>query len=451
MSEQIIIIEDDSGVRFFLEEALKGEGYIVSSYESYEDASISINRNIALIIMDIKLPGTNGLTAIQEIKKKVNTPIIIITAFGTKKNAMEAIELGATDFFIKPIALDELKIMVKRVLQKKGIEKAIERTKEEALSDTEYYGVIGKAASMREIFRTVDKIAEKDISVLITGETGVGKEVIAYLIHRLSKRKGTFVVVNCASIPDNLLESELFGYERGAFTGAAQTKQGKFELADNGTIVLDEIGEMSPYLQAKLLRVIETREIERLGGVRNRKVNLRIMATTNRILETDIKDGRFREDLFHRLSQIHIIIPPLREREEDINHLIDRFLLDASKEAREFIKIKPDVKGVLKEYKWPGNVRELINVIKRSSIMCERGIVTIDDLPLYLRGDFSVQDMFSSGKTLDEAISEVERRMILDALNKTKGHQAKAAKLLGITERSMWYRVKKYNVEALSE
>jgi two-component system, NtrC family, response regulator AtoC len=451
MNEQIIIIEDDGGVRFFLEEALKGEGYAVSSYESYEDAYISINRNIALIIMDIKLPGVDGLTAIDEIKKKVNTPIIIITAFGTKKNAMEAIERGATDFFIKPIALDELKIIVKRVLHKKGIEEAIERTKEEALSDTEHYGIIGKSASMKEIFRTADKIAEKDISVLITGETGVGKEVIAHLIHRLSKRKGMFVVVNCASIPDNLLESELFGYERGAFTGASQTKQGKFELADNGTIVLDEIGEMSPYLQAKLLRVIETREIERLGGLKNRKVDLRIMATTNRILETEIKGGKFREDLFHRLSQIHIMIPPLRERKEDINHLIDRFLLDASKETGEFIKIESAVKKIMLEHEWPGNVRELINVIKRSSIMCEGGIVTIDDLPLYLRGNFSVQDIFSSGKTLDDAISEVERKMITDALNRTKGHQARAAKLLGITKRSMWYRVKKYNVETLSE
>jgi two-component system, NtrC family, response regulator AtoC len=451
MSEQIIIIEDDGGVRFFLEEALKGEGYIVSSYESYEDAYISINRNTTLIIMDIKLPGIDGLTAINEIKKKVNTPIIIITAFGTKRNAMEAIERGATDFFIKPIALDELKVMVKRVLHKKGIEEAIERTKEEALSDTEYYGVIGKSSSMKEIFRTADKIAEKNISVLITGETGVGKEVIAHLIHRLSKRKGAFVVVNCASIPDNLLESELFGYERGAFTGASQTKQGKFELADNGTIVLDEIGEMSPYLQAKLLRVIETKEIERLGGVKNKKVDLRIMATTNRILETEIKNGKFREDLFHRLSQIHIIIPPLRERKEDINHLINRFLLDASKDTGEFIQIEPAVKKIMTEHEWPGNVRELINVIKRSSIMCEGGVITIDDLPLYLRGDFSVQDMFSSGKTLDEAISEVERKMILDALNRTRGHQAKAAKLLGINERSMWYRVKKYNVETLSE
>ncbi|MCX5809086.1 MAG: sigma-54 dependent transcriptional regulator, partial [Proteobacteria bacterium] len=318
MNEQIIIIEDDPGVRFFLEEALKGEGYTPLSFESYEDASLTISNDIHLIIMDINLPGIDGLSAIDEIRKKIDVPILIITAYGTKKNAMEAIQRGATDFFIKPIALDELKIVVKRTLGKRKLIKAVELSKEEGLKDVVFHGVVGKSSGMREIFRNVERFAGRDITVLITGETGVGKEEIAKLIHTLSKRKGKLITVNCASIPDNLLESEVFGYEKGAFTGAVQQKQGKYELADGGTIILDEIGEMSPYLQAKLLRVIETKEIERLGDIKKRKIDARIIATTNKEIAKEMKEGRFREDLYFRLAQIHVSVPPLRERKEDI-------------------------------------------------------------------------------------------------------------------------------------
>ena len=274
MNKKIVIIEDDKGVRFFLEEALKDEGYMISSHESYEDAYPDLDAETGLVVMDIRLPGIDGLAAIDDIKIRMNVPILIITAYGTKKNAMEAIERGATDFFVKPIALDELKIVVKRVLHRKELTKEIEQIKKGTVSDAKFHGAIGKSEAMIEVFKTVEKIADKNLSVLITGETGTGKEVIAGLIHRLSKRKGGFVVVNCASIPDNLLESELFGYEKGAFTGALQQKQGRFELADEGTIVLDEIGEMSPYLQAKLLRVIENKEIEVVEMVAVKRVYL---------------------------------------------------------------------------------------------------------------------------------------------------------------------------------
>jgi transcriptional regulator with PAS, ATPase and Fis domain len=300
---------------------------------------------------------------------------------------------------------------------------------------------------MKEVFHTVEKIADKNISVLITGETGTGKEVIANLIHRLSGRQGSFVVVNCASIPDNLLESELFGYEKGAFTGAAQQKQGKFELADRGTLVLDEIGEMSPYLQAKLLRVIENREIERLGGTKNKKINIRIIATTNRDLVEEMKAGNFREDLFFRLSQMHIHVPPLRVRKEDIEILIDRTLINVSEKSEDVVEIDEETRNKLIAYNWPGNVRELINVVKRAAIMCENKHITIDDLPLHLRGNYSFKEVKTfSDKSLDEAISELEKNMIIDALKVTKGQQARAAKILGISERSMWYRVKKYDI-----
>jgi len=447
MSEKIVIVEDDAGVRFFLEEALKDEGYKIMAFESYEEASSSINKETNLIIMDIKLPGVDGLTAIEDIKKKSDAPILIITAYGTKKNAMEAIQRGATDFFVKPIALDELKVMVKRVLGTQMLKKELEVSKEEELGQSIFHGVVGKSEVMKEIFRNIEKFADKDITVLITGETGAGKEAVGRLIHDLSKRSKDFVVVNCASIPDNLLESELFGYEKGAFTGAVQSKQGKFELANGGTIVLDEIGEMSPYLQAKLLRVIEAKEIERLGDIKKRKIDVRILATTNRALEVEIKEGRFREDLYYRLAQIHLIIPPLRERREDILVLTDKLLLDISKDSGNLVSIADDAKRLLLNYPWPGNVRELINVIKRAAIMCDNNRITLDDLPLHLRGEQPLASISYSDKSLDEAISELEKRMIIDALKKTRGLQAKAAKLLGISERSIWYRIKKYSID----
>lgn len=447
MNEKIIIVEDDSGVRFFLEEALKEEGYKIKAFESYEEASSAIANDTDLVIMDIKLPGVDGLTAIDDVKKRVDAPVLIITAYGTKKNAMEALEKGATDFFIKPIALDELKVMVKRVLGTQRLKKELELTKEEEIGQSIFHGVVGKSPAMKAIFKNIEKFADKDITVLITGETGAGKEAVAHLVHNLSKRNKEFVVVNCASIPDNLLESELFGYEKGAFTGAIQAKPGKFELANGGTMVLDEIGEMSPYLQAKLLRVIETKEIERLGDVKKRKIDVRIMATTNRDLQMEIREGRFREDLYYRLAPIHVIIPPLRERREDVEVLIEHLLLTISKETGNLVHIAKDAQKVLFDYAWPGNVRELINVIRRAAIMCDDGRITVDDLPLHLRGGSPLASTTYSDKSLDEAISELERKMIIDALKKTRGLQAKAAKILGISERSIWYRIKKYNID----
>jgi DNA-binding NtrC family response regulator len=257
MNENVIIIEDDPGVRFFLEEALKGEKYSVASFASYEEATSAIDKTTDLVIMDISLPGMDGLSATTDLKQKSDVPIVIITAYGTKKNALEAIKRGATDFFIKPILLDELKVILKRVLGMRRLRKEIEILKEKEFEGHIFHGVVGRSPQMKDIFRQIEKIADKDLTVLVTGETGTGKEEVAKLIHTLSKRRGGFVVVNCASIPDNLLESELFGYDKGAFTGAIQQKQGKFETADKGTLVLDEIGEMTPYLQAKLLRAVE--------------------------------------------------------------------------------------------------------------------------------------------------------------------------------------------------
>lgn len=448
MNENVVIIEDDPGVRFFLEEALKGEKYIVSSFASYEEAIHAIDNTTDLVIMDISLPGMDGLSATSDLKQKSDVPILIITAYGTKKNALEAIKRGATDFFIKPILLDELKVILKRVLGMRRLKKEVELLKEKEFEGHIFHNVVGRSQQMKDIFRQAEKIAGKDLTVLVTGETGTGKEEIAKLIHTLSNRKGGFVVVNCASIPDNLLESELFGYEKGAFTGAVQQKQGKFETADKGTLVLDEIGEMTPYLQAKLLRAVEKQEVEHLGSTKTYKVDIRVISTTNRIMETEIKEGKFREDLYFRLAQIHIQVPPLRERKEDIGVLIEYVLHGLAKNKGNLIAISDEAQGILLQYKWPGNVRELIGIVRRAAIMCENDMITVDDLPLHLRGESSLpsQTMYSD-KSLEDAISELEKTMIIDALKKTQGSQAKAAKILGISERSMWYRVKKYEID----
>ena len=448
MNENVVIVEDDPGVRFFLEEALKGEKYSVSSFASYEEATNAINKTTDLVIMDISLPGMDGLSATSDLKQKSDVPILIITAYGTKKNALEAIKRGATDFFIKPILLDELKVILKRVLGMRRLRKEVESLKEKEFEGHVFHGVVGRSPQIKEIFRQIEKIADKDLTVLVTGETGTGKEEVAKLIHALSKRKGGFVVVNCASIPDNLLESELFGYDKGAFTGAIQQKQGKFETADKGTLVLDEIGEMTPYLQAKLLRAVEKQEVEHLGSTKTYKVDIRVVSTTNRVMETQIKEGKFREDLYFRLAQIHIHVPPLRERREDIAVLIDYVLHGLEKDKGKIIAVSDEARGILLQYKWPGNVRELIGIMRRAAIMCENDAITVDDLPLHLRGDISLasQATYSDG-SLEDAISALEKSMIVDALKKTQGSQAKAAKILGISERSMWYRVKKYEID----
>lgn len=444
----IAVIEDDPGVRFFLEEAMKVEGYVPVSFVAYEDAVPHLP-SVDLIIIDIKLPGMDGLSAVEEIRSRLDTPIIVITAFGTRKNALKALEIGATDFFVKPIVLDEMRIVIRRALARRTLAKELAKVREEVLTGDVFHGVVGRSEQMKDLFRQADKVAPNDLTVLITGETGVGKEELAKLVHVLSKRKGPFVAVNCASIPDNLLESELFGHEKGAFTGAFQQKPGKFEIADKGTLVLDEIGEMSPYLQAKLLRAIETKEVERLGGVHKRHVDARIVATTNRVIENEIKEGKFREDLFFRLAQIHLEIAPLRERTDDIEAFTEFFLVNLARDSRGALPtIDRDARSCILRYRWPGNVRELYNALRRALAMCENNVITVDDLPLHIRGDSPLDMQQYQDKTLDEAISVFEKVLIEDALAKTRGSQAKAAKLLGISERSMWYRVKKYDITA---
>ncbi|MCS7280756.1 MAG: sigma-54 dependent transcriptional regulator [Desulfobacterota bacterium] len=443
--KEIILIEDDSGVRFFIEEALRREGHRVLSFESYEKASSSIKEDTDLVLIDIKLPGIDGLSAIEEIKRFTDAPIIVITAYGTKKNAMLAIEKGAIDFFVKPISLEELKVVVKRALAKREIEKEAKLKKKEWHDATTYHGIVVKSEMMKEVIRLAERVAETDVPVLITGETGVGKEVVARLIHKLSNRKGEFVPVNCASIPETLLESELFGFEKGAFTGAVREKKGKFELAEKGTLFLDEIGEMGPNLQAKILRVVETKELERLGSTKKVKLDVRIISATNKNLIEAMGEGKFRPDLYYRLSGVVIDVPPLRKRKEDIGPLIDHFLLELEKDLGRKLGISKEAKEYLLNYAWPGNVRELLACLKSAVSVSEDGYVTLEDLPIHMRE--RTKKHYTEGTSLDEQIEELERKRIIEALKATKGNQKKAASILGISERSIWYRIKKHGID----
>ncbi len=444
MGGQVILIEDDPDVRFLIEELLKKEGVNVISFESFEEASSSINESSDLVIMDVKLPGVDGISAIEKIRGLSSCPIILMSAYGTRKNLIDAIKKGAYDFFIKPISVEEFRVVVRRALKKMELERELKKDEKKKFDSVLFHGIVGASSSMKEVFRVVEKIAKKDINVLLCGETGVGKEAIAMLIHKLSDRKGSFVPVNCASLPDPLLESELFGYEKGAFTGASTSKKGKAELAENGTLFLDEIAEMSDRLQAKLLRFVETKELERLGGIERKIIDVRIISATNRDVEKEIRDGRFRKDLYYRLSGITIKIPPLRERREDIPYLIDYFLSQLENEGGKKLEIAETAKERLLSYLWPGNVRELKAVLSSASAICEDGLIKIEDLPLHIVGD--------EGKglihhlPLDKSIEEMEKMKILEALKKTKGNQRKAAQILGISERSMWYRIKKYGI-----
>ncbi|HAA47597.1 MAG TPA: two-component system response regulator [Synergistaceae bacterium] len=457
MNERIIIIEDDQGVRFFLEEALKGEGYKVSSFESYEDAVKSISNGTGLVIMDISLPGMDGLSATTDIKKKHDVPILIITAYGTKKNALEAIKRGATDFFVKPILLDELKVMLKRILGTRKLKKEVGQLREKEMENHVFRGVVGKSFQMKEIFKEVEKVAGKGLSILVTGETGVGKEEIAKLILLLSRRKGEFVVVNCASIPDNLLESELFGYEKGAFTGArTEGRKGYFDEAHEGTILLDEIGDSSLSVQSKLLRVLESGTFKRVGGTKNVKVDVRIISSTNQDPAGLIEQKKFREDLFFRLNAFTIQLPPLRERREDIELLVNYFLKIGGAADKPKYRFSREALQILYAYHWPGNVRELKGVVSYAVNMTQSPVINPGSLPNFLFSDKTGQNRVSTPSAeparpsfnLMEAIRDLERRLISEVLA-TAPNKSEAIKMLGISRRTFYLKLKEYGLTRL--
>ncbi|HPZ10300.1 MAG TPA: sigma-54 dependent transcriptional regulator, partial [Candidatus Eremiobacteraeota bacterium] len=368
----ILVVEDEKALRIALCNMLQDEGYETIEAEDGKIALELIRGPLpALVITDLKMPKIDGMKLLKRIKEiDSQLPVIVITAYGTSSTAIDAIKHGAYDYITKPFDLDEVLLKVKRALSHEALALEVKALKDELLDRYRMDNIIGNSSKMQDIYKTIGRVAETRATVLIQGESGTGKELVANAIHYNSLRKsGPFIKINCAALPESLLESELFGHEKGSFTGAISTRRGKFEIANNGTIFLDEVSEMSPVLQSKLLRVLQDQTFDRVGGNQNIIVDVRVIAATNKNLEEEVKKGNFREDLYYRLNVVFIMLPPLKDRKEDIEPLIEHFLHKYSSEAKsQTIGISRGALNILKEYDWPGNVRELENVIERSIV-----------------------------------------------------------------------------------
>lgn len=441
---EILIVEDNESLRNILKEAFEIENYSITLSESAEDAEKFLKeKNFDIVITDLKLPENDGIYVLEKVKKQnPDTEVIIITAYGTIDKAVDAMKKGAQDFITKPFSIDHIRLQVARILANRKI-----RQENVYLKNLIKREIIGNNKNVREIIEMIDKIANTDANILILGETGVGKEVIAEEIHYKSLRKNhPFIKVNCAALAPGVLESELFGHEKGAFTDAYYFKKGRFELADKGSIFLDEIGDMPPDLQVKLLRVIQDKTFERVGGEKTLKVDVRIIASTNQDLKEKIKNGKFREDLFYRLNVVEIKVPALRERKDDIPLLIDYFI----KKYADFSKFK--VKGISKKaldillaYDYPGNIRELENLIQRILVLCRKEYIEPDDIPYEIRNKIKADIKFS--EKLDEKVKKYERQLIIEALEKANGNQTKAAAILKINRATLISKMKKLKVK----
>ncbi|SMC70767.1 sigma 54-interacting transcriptional regulator [Sporomusa malonica] len=453
----VMVVDDEDSVRRLLSAVLKREGYQVVCAESGEEA-LSKFKTVQpdLIIMDIRMPNIDGITAFKEMRKiRQNVTVILMTAYAAVETAVEAIKLGAFDYVIKPFDIEEVKLLTNRAIQLQKMTEKIYVLNQQLIASYRLDKIITNSPKMQELCQDIAKIAQSNASVLITGESGTGKELIANTIHYNSKRNsGPFIKINCGALPESLLDSELFGHEKGAFTGAVMRRPGRFEQADHGTLFLDEIGEISPNLQVKLLRVLQEREFERVGGNKTIKTDIRVLAATNRNLAEMVKQGTFRQDLYYRLNVVCLSAPPLRERREDIELLAGYFLQKFTAEnEKDIMGFDPDALKLLENYNWPGNVRELANIVERSVIMSTGSRIFPEDLPDNLKYS-NDSDLVSSfgfekpeGKTLKEMIKKVECMFIKEALQRNQGNKAKTAKELGMSRRSVLYKIQEYEIE----
>jgi DNA-binding NtrC family response regulator len=442
---RILVVDDEPAQRELVAGFLKKQAFEVSSAERGAKAvELFRQDSFDLVLTDQKMPNMSGLDLLQAVRAiNPETPVILMTAFGSIEAAVSAIQGGATDYLIKPLNLDELLYRIRQVSDRYRIIAENRELREALQSRHRIEGIIGESGQMLEVVSLVRRVAPSEATVLIRGESGTGKELIAKAIHFASPRaSGPLIKVNCAALPETLLESELFGHEKGAFTGALTTRQGRFELADGGTLFLDEIGDLPLHLQAKLLRVLQEREYEKVGSSRPVKVNVRILAASHRPLEALIKTGQLREDLYYRLNVVTISLPPLRERRPDLALLIDHFLrLFAEKNGKTIRGLTHEARDVLLRYDYPGNVRELENIIERAVVLTRDDVIGSSDLPL------TVQDREAEGDretNLTVAVEGLERRMIREALARSDGVQTHAAELLGISERALRYKLIKY-------
>jgi len=452
------VADDEKIIRFVLKEALEKEGYEVEEAFDGEEAVLKARTcSFDLVIMDVKMPRLNGIEALKQIRQMdPSISTVMITAYGTSDVAMNAIKEGAYDYFTKPFDVSEIRIVVKRALEKRRLQQQIDRLEAQLLMENRFDRIIGTSPKMQNIFSLIRKVMTNDVTVLIGGESGTGKELVAHAIHYHSYRsRKPFVKVSCVAIPETLLESEMFGHEKGAFTGAHQLKPGKFELAHGGSLFLDEIGDMPLSLQAKLLRVIQERELERIGGTRTIKVDVRLIVATNRDLAESVKEQTFREDLYFRINVLPIVLPPLRERRDDIPILIHHFLNHYNQKLGKRVReISKDVMNILQEYYWPGNVRELENVIQRAIILSSGEVLTPDLIPPHLQTEPALPDIASitddfSIPMLDriQALTEkIEEQMIRAALKSANFKRQETADLLGISRKSLHNKMLKYNL-----
>lgn len=448
----ILIVDDEDAQRNILKGHLEKKGYKIFTAASGTEGIKSIQSNIIdIVLSDFKMPDKTGLEVLEEVKK-INPEIsfVILTAYGTIENAVRAMSLGAFDYISKPVDLDELALMIERIIEHKNLKSEIQLLKSQLREKFKIDSFIYNSSKMEEVLSLAYRAADSKATILINGESGTGKEVLAKSIHYISVRKDKqFIAVNIPALPETLLESELFGHEKGAFTGAEKAKKGRFELADSGTIFLDEIGDIPINLQVKLLRVLQEHQIERVGSTESTDIDVRIIAATHQNLEEKIKDGSFREDLFYRLNIISITIPPLRERKEDILPLIEYFIDKYAKENdKQKLSISKEAVDLLIKYNFPGNVRELENIIERAVVLCRTKVITINDLPNIVSG-FKTENEIPINKelTLTDQVEELEKKLIFDALAKANGNQSQAGRILGLTERNLRYKMQKYNIK----
>jgi two-component system response regulator HydG len=450
MKPKILIVDDEPTHLKMLETILSDDGYEVRQADDGQAAIDAVEeRFYDLILMDVRMNRVGGIEALKHIKEiSPGLPIIMMTGYASVNTAVDALKSGAFDYLIKPLDIDELKILIHKALRHCQLEQENLFLKEQLDDRFDFSKIIGHSSAMQKLFETMAMAAPTDATILITGESGTGKELIASAIHQNSlRREKPMVKVNCAALPEALLESELFGHEKGAFTGALKSRRGRFHLSHKGSIFLDEIAEMAPATQTKILRVLQEREFEPLGGSNTVQVDTRVIAATNKILEEEIRNGRFREDLYFRINVININVPPLRSRHEDIPLLADFFLKQYAEKNRRLIKgFTPRATDLLMRYDWPGNVRELENVVERAVIMARGDMITPTEFPETLQSLDPDVKKNHVDLTAGRSLKEVEKVMILKTLEETNGNRTHAAKILGISRRTLQLKLKEYGI-----
>ncbi len=453
MRDTLLVVDDEPRIRRVVQMALEERGYrVLTSGSAEEAAGVLDDERVDMVVADLQLPGRSGLELLADVRSsRPDVPVVLVTAYGTVETAVEAMKLGAFDYVVKPLRMDELEAQVTRALSLRRSAREIGYLKEVTAVDPE--GIVARSPGMRRVMELVDQVAAAPTTVLVTGETGVGKEVVARAIHdRSPRRDRLFVAVNCAAIPADLLEAELFGVVRGAFTGAVKDRPGKMEVADGGTLFLDEIGDMPPAMQPKLLRALQEGTLQRLGSNVNRRVDVRIVTATHQDLPTLLESGRFREDLYYRIAVFPIHVPPLRERPEDVGPLVEQALARFGARIGRSVRLDERVLPRLETYPWPGNVRELMNVVERAVLLAGDGVV--DDVPLPRGGPATAgpatprapgQEAEDAGEpvSLADAVAAAERAAIRDALARTGDNKAAAARLLDVSVRTLWNKLEK--------